>query len=130
METILNMHKKKEQLRETQLKAYLNQQREIKHQEEVITKLKSFNREKSIRRAESREKMLEKMDVLEKPVAVSSEIHIRSEPRYPSGNDVLTVEHLSKSFGENHLFSDLNFSIKRGEKVAIIGKWYRKNDSA
>ena len=112
---------KKEQLRETQLKAYLNQQREIKHQEEVITKLKSFNREKSIRRAESREKMLEKMDVLEKPVAVSSEIHIHLEPRYPSGNDVLTVEHLSKSFGENHLFSDLNFSIKRGEKVAIIG---------
>lgn len=112
---------KKEQLREAELKAYLNQQREIKHQEEVITKLKSFNREKSIRRAESREKMLEKMEVLEKPTVVNSEIHISLEPRYPSGNDVLTVEHLSKSFGNNHLFSDLNFSIKRGEKVAIIG---------
>ncbi|MDY3765444.1 MAG: ABC-F family ATP-binding cassette domain-containing protein [Lachnospiraceae bacterium] len=112
---------KKEQLRETELKAYLNQQREIKHQEEVITKLKSFNREKSIRRAESREKMLEKMDVLEKPTVVNSEIHISLEPRYPSGNDVLNVEHLSKSFGNNRLFSDLNFSIKRGEKVAIIG---------
>ena len=112
---------KKEQMRETELKAYLNQQREIKHQEEVITKLKSFNREKSIRRAESREKMLDKMEVLEKPTVVNSEIHIQLEPRYPSGNDVLTVEHLSKSFDNNHLFSDLNFSIKRGEKVAIIG---------
>lgn len=112
---------KKEQLRESELKAYLNQQREIKHQEEVIAKLKSFNREKSIRRAESREKMLDKMEVLEKPTVVQSEIHIHLEPRYPSGNDVLTVEGLTKSFGNHLLFSDINFSIKRGEKVAIIG---------
>lgn len=112
---------KKAQLREARLNAWLNQQREIRHQEEVIAKLKSFNREKSIRRAESREKMLEKMDILEKPVEIRSEMHITLEPKVTSGNDVLTVEHLSKSFGSLQLFSDLNFSVKRGERVALIG---------
>ena len=113
---------KKAQLREARMNAWLNQQREIRHQEEVIAKLKSFNREKSIRRAESREKMLEKMDVLEKPTEVRSEMHITLEPKITSGNDVLTVEHLAKSFGSLQLFSDLSFSIKRGERVALIGK--------
>ena len=108
-------------MREAQLKAYLNQQREIKHQQEVITKLKSFNREKSIKRAESREKMLEKMDVLKKPVQIDSEIHIQLEPRIVSGNDVLTVENLEKSFDGNPLFSHLDFQVQRGERVAIIG---------
>ena len=112
---------KKAQLREAKMNAWLNQQREIRRQEEVIAKLKSFNREKSIRRAESREKMLEKMDVLEKPSEVRSEMHITLEPKVTSGNDVLTVEHLSKAFGPLTLFSDLNFSIKRGERVALIG---------
>ena len=101
--------------------AWLNQQKEIKHQEEVIAKLKSFNREKSIRRAESREKMLDKMEVLEKPVEVRSEMHIWLEPEIVSGNDVLLVEGLSKSFGALKLFSDLHFEIKRGERVALIG---------
>ncbi|MDO5422863.1 MAG: ABC-F type ribosomal protection protein [Eubacteriales bacterium] len=112
---------KRAQIREAQLKAYLNQQQEIKHQQEVITKLKSFNREKSIRRAESREKMLDKMERLEKPSEVSADMHITLSPRTVSGNDVLTVEGLAKSFDGNTLFSDLNFQIKRGERVAIIG---------
>lgn len=112
---------KRAQMREAQMKAYLNQQQEIKHQEEVITKLRSFNREKSIKRAESRVKMLDKIERLEKPSEVASEMKIRLEPRITSGNDVLKVEGLAKSFGSLSLFSDLNFEIKRGEKVAIIG---------
>lgn len=112
---------KRAMLRDAQLKAYLNQQQEIKHQEQVIAKLKSFNREKSIKRAESREKMLDKIDRLEKPAEVNNEIHLHLEPRITSGNDVLTVEHLSKGFDSLQLFSDLNFEIKRGEKVAVIG---------
>lgn len=112
---------KRAMIRDAQLKAYLNQQQEIRHQEQVIAKLKSFNREKSIKRAESREKMLDKIERLDKPSEVNSEIHLQLEPQIVSGNDVLTVEGLSKSFGHLHLFSDLNFEIKRGEKVAIIG---------
>ena len=112
---------KKAQLRDAQYRAWLNQQRDIKHQEAVITKLKSFNREKSIRRAESREKMLDKIDRLEKPTELNSEIHLQLHPRVESGEDVLKVEHLSKAFDSQQLFSDLNFSVKRGEKVAIIG---------
>ena len=112
---------KKARLREAQMNAWLNQQKEIRHQEEVIAKLKSFNREKSIKRAESREKMLDKIEVLEKPTEVRSEMHITLEPEIESGTDVLTVEGLSKSFGSLTLFQDLNFEIKRGERVALIG---------
>ena len=112
---------KKAQLRKAAYQAYLNQQQEIKHQEEVIAKLRQFNREKSIRRAESREKMLEKIEVLEKPTEVDAAMRISLKPRITSGNDVLMVEHLSKSFPSLPLFQDLNFTIKRGEKVAIIG---------
>lgn len=112
---------KKEQIRDAQLKEYLNQQQAIKHQEAVIEKLRSFNREKSIRRAESREKMLEKMKPVEKPVEASTEIHLTLEPSCTSGNDVLNVEHLSKSFPSQPLFSDVSLEIKRGEHVAIIG---------
>ena len=112
---------KKAQLRKAAYQAYLNQQQEIKHQEEVIAKLRQFNREKSTRRAESREKMLEKMEVLEKPTEVDAAMRISLKPRITSGNDVLMVEHLSKSFPSLPLFQDLNFTIKRGEKVAIIG---------
>lgn len=112
---------KKEQLRIAAMNAYLNQQREIRHQEEVIEKLKSFNREKSIKRAESREKLLNKIEVLDKPTEARTDMHLKLTPRYTSGNDVLTVEDLSKSFGENLLFEHVNFEIKRGEHVAIIG---------
>ena len=112
---------KKAMLRKEAYQAYMNQQQEIKHQEEVITKLKQFNREKSIRRAESREKMLDKMEVLEKPSELNASMKIRLEPKITSGNDVLDVKDLSKSFPNLPLFSDLSFSVKRGERVAIIG---------
>lgn len=112
---------KKEQLRVATWNAYMNQQRDIKHQEEVIEKLKSFNREKSIKRAVSREKMLDKIEVIEKPSEVRTDMKLTLTPRILSGNDVLTVEHLSKSFDSHKLFTDVNFEIKRGEHVAIIG---------
>lgn len=112
---------KRAELRASMMKAYLNQQAQIKHQEAVITKLKQFNREKSIKRAESREKMLDKIDVLDKPTEIASEMRLTLEPSVESGNDVLTVSHLAKSFGKETLFTDLDFEIKRGEKVALIG---------
>lgn len=112
---------KKRQLRDAQMKEYLNQQREIKHQEAVIEKLKSFNREKSIKRAESREKMLDKIERIDKPMDSTQEMHFELNPSCISGNDVLTVEHLTKRFETQPLFSDISFEIKRGEHVAIIG---------
>lgn len=112
---------KKKQIREARLKEYLNQQQEIKHQEAVIEKLRSFNREKSIKRAESREKMLAKIQPVEKPAEVNTEIHLTLEPARISGNDVLFVEHLGKSFPSQTLFTDCSFEIKRGEHVAVIG---------
>lgn len=112
---------KRAMLRQAQMKAYLNQQQEIKHQQEVIAKLKSFNREKSIKRAESREKMLAKIEVLDKPSEVNDAMHIILEPRTESGNDVLSIRNLSKSFGPLKLFSHVDMEIKRGERVAIIG---------
>lgn len=112
---------KKEQLRTAKLHAYLNQQREIKHQEEVIDKLRSFNREKSIKRAESRVKMLDKIEVMEKPSELNTDMRLELTPHRLSGNDVLSVKNISKAFGTNTLFTDLNFEIKRGEHVAIIG---------
>lgn len=112
---------KKAILRNMKLKEYLNQQRDIKHQEEVITKLKQFNREKSIKRAESREKMLDKMTVLDKPTELNNKMDIRLEPSVVSGNDVLSVKGLKKSFDDNLLFDDITFEIKRGERVALIG---------
>ncbi len=112
---------KKEQLRAAAITAYLNQQREIRHQEEVIEKLRSYNTEKSVRRAESRAKLLEKMDVLEKPTEVRTDMRIRLTPRKQSGNDVLTVEKLGKAFGRQLLFENVDFEIKRGEHVAVIG---------
>ena len=112
---------KKAVIRRAAYNAWLNQQQEIRHQEEVIAKLKSFNREKSIKRAESREKMLEKIEVLEKPSEIRADMHLRLTPRFQSGNDVLSVRELSKSFGNNQLFLDQSFEIRRGERVAIIG---------
>ena len=112
---------KKERLRAAQYNAYMKQQQEIKHQEEVIEKLKSFNREKSVRRAQSREKMLDKIELLEKPTDVRTDMHLKLEPKYESGNDVLHAENLSKSFGSLTLFDHIGFDIKKGEHVAIIG---------
>ena len=112
---------KRAEIRATQMKAYLNQQAEIKHQEEVITKLKQFNREKSIKRAESREKMLDKVERLEKPTEVASEMRLSLTPSVESGNDVLTITGLTKSFGTNNLFTGLDMEVKRGEHVALIG---------
>lgn len=112
---------KRAMIRSAQMKAYLNQQQELKHQQEVITKLRSFNREKSIKRAESREKLVEKMVPLHKPQEASAEMRITLEPSVISGNDVLFVEGLEKSFGSLTLFTDLSFEIQKGERVAIIG---------
>ncbi len=112
---------KKAVLRNMQLKAYMNQQREIKHQGEVITKLKQFNREKSIKRAESREKMLDKIQILDKPSTLNDKMNIRLEPGIESGNDVLKVTGLSKAFDGNRLFNNISFEIKKGERVALIG---------
>ena len=112
---------KKEILRIAAMNAYRNNQREIKHQEEVIKKLRSFNREKSIKRAESREKMLNKMERVDKPLDESDSMHLTLMPRFESGNDVLTVTGLAKSFDNNHLFHDVDFFIQKGEHIAIIG---------
>lgn len=112
---------KKAILRNMKLKEYLNQQRDIRHQEEVIAKLKQFNREKSIKRAESREKMLDKIDVIDKPTELNNKMNIQLEPNVISGNDVLTVTGLTKSFDGTTLFDNINFEIKRGERVALIG---------
>ena len=112
---------KKQMLLDAKMKEYLNQQQEIKHQEAVITKLKQFNREKSIKRAESRQKQLEKIDRVEAPVTHIENMKLSLDISKESGKDVLTVHNLAKSFDEKHLFSDINFEIKRGERVAIIG---------
>ena len=112
---------KKAIIRRAAYNAWLNQQQEIRHQEEVIAKLRSFNREKSIKRAESREKMLDKIQVLDKPAEVKADMRLHLAPRFQSGNDVLSVLELSKSFGNNHLFEQQSFEIRRGERVAVIG---------
>lgn len=117
-----NYADKKAALRETQIRQYYNQQQEIKHQEAVIEKLKSFNREKSIKRAESREKMLAKIERMEKPIEYEKSISFTLTPSCISGNDVLSVKHFTKSFGDNHLFTDISFEVKRGERIAILGQ--------
>lgn len=117
-----NYSKQKAALREAQIHRYYNQQQEIRHQEAVIEKLKSFNREKSIRRAESREKMLQKIERIEKPQEYERTMSFSLTPSVTSGNDVLSVTDFSKHFGDNHLFDSVSFEIKRGEKVAVIGQ--------
>ena len=112
---------KKQMLLDAKMKEYLNQQQEIKHQEAVITKLKQFNREKSIKRAESRQKQLEKIERVEAPQTYSENMRLSLDISKESGKDVLTVHNLSKSFDQKKLFWDINFEIKRGERVAIIG---------
>lgn len=112
---------KRQSILDSLMKQYQNQQAEIKHQEEVIAKLRSFNREKSIKRAESREKMLQKMDIVEKPTEENTQMKLLFTPKIQSGNDVLTIEGLSKSFDGRNLFHDISFSLKRGDRAAIIG---------
>lgn len=112
---------KRAEIRANEMKAYTNQQKEIKHQEEVITKLKSFNREKSIKRAESREKMLDKIEVIDKPLDIKDAMNLKLEPEVESGQDVLLIEGLKKSFDGNVLFEQLGMDIKRGDKVALLG---------
>ena len=112
---------RKKALREQQYHAYMNNQAQIRHQEEVIEKLRRFNREKSIRRAESREKMLQKTEVLEKPIEIRDDMHLTFTPCIKSGREVLSVDDLSKSYGDKRLFSGISFKIRRGEHVALIG---------
>ena len=112
---------RKKALREQQYHAYMNNQAQIRHQEEVIEKLRRFNREKSIKRAESREKMLQRTEVLEKPVELRDDMHLTFTPCIKSGREVLSVEDLAKSYGDKRLFSGISFKIRRGEHVALIG---------
>lgn len=112
---------KRKALLDSLMKQYMNQQAEIKHQEEVITKLRSFNREKSIKRAESREKMLNRMEIVDKPIEENTQMNLLFTPKIQSGNDVLTVKGLTKGFDGVTLFEDISFEVKRGERVAIIG---------
>ncbi|MBR6171554.1 MAG: ABC-F family ATP-binding cassette domain-containing protein [Eubacterium sp.] len=111
----------REKKRQDELKAYLNQQAEIRHEEDVIRKLKSFNREKSIKRAESREKLLDKVERIEKPEELRADMRLTLAPVTESGEDVLLGEHLKKAYGDNLLFQELGLDIKRGEHVALIG---------
>lgn len=113
---------KKEVYKQSLISSYENQQREIKHQEEVIRKLRSFNREKSIKRADSRQKLLDKMERLDKPVEVKKDMELSLSANITSGNDVLSVKNLKKSYGSRTLFSNVSFEIKRGEHIALIGK--------
>lgn len=113
--------KKREEVRLSNYKAYMNQQAYIKHQEDVIAKLKQFNREKSIKRAESREKMLDKIEQLEKPQEVRDDMKLSLVPDIESGNDVLLIEGLTKSYSATPLFENISMDIKRGERVALIG---------
>ena len=112
---------KKKALRDQQQRAWLNNQAQIRHQEEVIAKLRQFNREKSIKRAESREKMLHKMEVVDKPFTLRDDMHLRLTPCIRSGREVLMVEDLAKGFDGRMLFTGLGFHIRRGEHVALIG---------
>ena len=111
----------KEINREIQQKAYDMQQKEIKHQEDVIRTLRQFNREKSIKRAESREKVLDKMERIDRPDALPDQMRLTLTPFLTSGNDVLHAENLSKSYGGQKIFQGVSFDVKRSDKVAIIG---------
>ena len=111
----------KEINREIQQKAYEMQQKEIKHQEDVIRTLRSFNREKSIKRAESREKALGKLERVDRPDALPDQMRLTLTPFLTSGNDVLHAEELSKSYGGQRIFRNVSFDVKRSDKVAIIG---------
>lgn len=107
---------------ETQLKAYNIQQAEIKRQEAVIEKYRSFNREKSIKAAESRQKRLDKIERLDAPDKAPKLRNVNFTAQIKSGNDVLHIENLGKSFDDIKLFSNVNFDIKKGERTAVLGE--------
>ena len=113
--------RKKEEIRHAEYLSYMKAEQERKHQEQVIAKLKQFNREKSIRRAESRQKMLDKMEMPDKPLGEDPVMGLSFAPGIESGKDVLTVTELSKGFDGINLFDDVSFEIKKGEHVALIG---------
>lgn len=107
--------------REIEYHRYINQQKEIKHQEEVIKKLREFNREKSIKRAESREKMLDKIERIDAPENLPDKMRLEIKPVKESGNDVLSVDNVSMAFDGIPLFDNISFDIKKEEKTALIG---------
>ena len=112
---------KKKAVWEAKLREYEKQQREIRRQEEIIERFRRYNTEEYYVKAKSREKLLEKMERVEKPVEEDNEMHLRLVPNVLSGNDVLSIRGLGKSFGGRVLFEDANIEIKRGERVAVIG---------
>ena len=105
---------------ESRMRAYEIQQKEIERQQAIIARYRMFNREKSIRAAESREKALDRMEKLEKPVDERA-IRFSFEARRRTGEDVLQLTEMSKSFGEKHLFHDLTLRVRAGDRVALIG---------
>ncbi len=107
--------------RKAALREYTAQQEEIRRQEEIIARLRSYGREKALRKAKTREKMLDRMDLAEKPVEKNDSMHLHFKPGVISGDDVLTAEGLSKVFNGRELFRGLNFTIHRGEKIALLG---------
>lgn len=112
---------KSEKEYEVALKHFEKQQKEIAHQQAVISKLKQFNREKSIKRARSREKLLEKIEVMAVPMIDNKPMQLTLKPRITSGNDVLIIEELSKTFDTQLIFEHMNLHITKGEKVALVG---------
>ena len=115
---------KKEELRNATLKLYYKQQKELKHEQEVIEKLRSFKQEKFYKRAQSREKAIEHMDLIDAPETLNDKFRITLTPEFESGNDVLNISNLSVKFDDasTALFNDVNFEIKKGERIAIIGE--------
>lgn len=116
--------KKKEELRNATLKLYYKQQKELKHEQEVIEKLRSFKQEKFYKRAQSREKAIEHMDLIDAPETLNDKFRISLTPEFESGNDVLNISNMSVKFDDasTALFNDVNFEIKKGERIAIIGE--------
>lgn len=116
---------KKRQLREAELRAYSNQQREIARQEAMIRRMKERGTEKLAKRAQSREKRLEHVQKLDAPKLQEGKIKISFNQDFQSGSDVITADNLSKSFGfgkdRRLLFENVNMDIKRGEKICIVG---------
>ena len=102
-------------------RSYEKQQKEIEHQKAVIEKLQSFNREKSIKRAESRKKTLDKMEVMDAPDKDMPKMRLHLEIEKESGKDVLDFSHVTKSYDDNNIFSDLSFEVHKGDRIAILG---------
>ena len=116
---------KKSQRRETELRAYNNQQREIARQEEMIRRMKQHNTEKLVKRAQSREKRLAHIERLERPEGEAGRMKIHFKQNFQSGNDVISAEGLAKEFGRGGekklLFENVSLDIKRGERICIVG---------